>query len=157
MTTWLTTEAHQKLQDELSTLEGERMAEVVRRIEAARKEGDLKENGGYHAAREEQAKMAGRIAQLKALLKTAKVGVAPVDTSVVSPGTVVTAQVAGNEMTFLLGSREGAATLDLEVFSEASPLGQAILGAKVGDQRQFTTPTGKQVEVTVTAVAPYGA
>jgi len=157
MTTWLTTEAFERLQAELTTLEGEGMANVVQRIEAARKEGDLKENGGYHAAREEQAKMAARISQLKALLKTAKVGETPVDASVASPGTVITAQVAGNEMTFLLGSREGSSTLDLDVFSEASPLGSAILGAKVGDQRQFTTPTGKQVDVTVKAVAPYGA
>ena len=157
MTTWLTKEAYASLQDELSTLEGEGMPSVVQRIEAARKEGDLKENGGYHAAREEQAKMAGRIAQLKALLKTAQVGEAPTDASVVSLGTVVSARVAGQELTFLLGSREGAASLNMEVFSEASPLGSAILGAKPGESRQFTTPTGKKVEVTVLAVAPYGA
>ncbi|MCL1897887.1 MAG: transcription elongation factor GreA [Micrococcales bacterium] len=156
MTTWLTEEAFGKLQAELSQLQGPGMAAVVQRIEAARAEGDLKENGGYHAAREEQAKMNGRIAQLKALLKTAQVGQAPVDTSTVSPGTVVTAQVAGQEMVFLLGSREGASTLDVDVYSEASPLGQAVNGAKPGDQRVFVTPTGKQVPVLVKSVATYG-
>jgi len=155
MTTWLTQEAHGRLEDELSYLEGEGMAGVVQRIEAARSEGDLKENGGYHAAREEQAKMAGRIAQLKALLKTAQVGQPPVDTSVVSPGTVVTALVAGQEMVFLLGSREGSDGLEVDVYSEASPLGQAVNGAKPGEKREFTTPNGKQVKVTVVSVAPY--
>ena len=156
MTTWLTNEAYQRLQDELANLEGEAMAEVVQRIEAARAEGDLKENGGYHAAREEQAKMAGRISELKLLLKTAQVGQAPVDASVVAPGTVVTAIVANREITFLLGSREAAPSLDIDVYSQASPLGSAIMGAKPGQTRHFNTPTGKKVKVQVVAVAPFG-
>ncbi|MCL2803975.1 MAG: transcription elongation factor GreA [Micrococcales bacterium] len=156
MTTWLTKQAFDRLQEELAHLQGEAMAKIVSRIEAARAEGDLKENGGYHAAREEQAKLAGRIAQLKALLKTAQVGEAPVDASVVASGTVVTANVAGNEMKFLLGSREAAADLDVDVYSEASPLGKAILGAKPGEERSYTTPTGKEVAVKVLAVAPFG-
>ncbi|MDR0592349.1 MAG: transcription elongation factor GreA [Bifidobacteriaceae bacterium] len=155
-TTWLTQEAYDRLTQELAHLQGEGMAEVVKRIEAARAEGDLKENGGYHAAREEQGKMAGRIASLKALLENARVGEAPADSSSVQPGTVVTAQVGGQERAFLLGSREVAADSSLTVYSEKSPIGAALIGARVGDTRSYSTPTGKQVSVTVTAVKPYG-
>uniref|UniRef100_UPI003C6CDDD2 GreA/GreB family elongation factor n=1 Tax=Klebsiella michiganensis TaxID=1134687 RepID=UPI003C6CDDD2 len=85
-------------------------------------EGDLKENGGYHAAKDEQGKQEARIRTLKALLKDATVGVAPESTGVVESGTVVTAIVAGGEEVFLLGSREIAANSELDVYSEASPL-----------------------------------
>ncbi|MDR2454004.1 MAG: transcription elongation factor GreA [Bifidobacteriaceae bacterium] len=154
-TTWLTQEAHDRLARELEFLQGEGMAEVVKKIEAARAEGDLKENGGYHAAREEQAKMAGRIASLKALLRNAQVGGAPTDSSSVQPGMVVTAAIGGRERDFLLGSREVAAGSDLTVYSEQSPIGAALVGAKVGDTRDYTTPAGKQVSVTVKAVRPF--
>ncbi|MDR1825477.1 MAG: transcription elongation factor GreA [Bifidobacteriaceae bacterium] len=156
-TTWLTQEAYDRLAAELAHLQGEGMAEIVKRIEAARAEGDLKENGGYHAAREEQAKMAGRIAQLKALLEDAQVGEAPTDASTVQPGMVVEATVAGRAMTFLLGSREVAATSDLDVYSEKSPLGAAIVGAAPGETRSYTTPAGKQIEVKIKGAKPYAA
>ncbi|MDR0366300.1 MAG: transcription elongation factor GreA [Bifidobacteriaceae bacterium] len=155
MSTWLTQEAFDRLTDELDHLQGEGMAEVVAKIEAARLEGDLRENGAYHAAREEQAKMAGRIASLKALLASAQVGEAPEDTSHIQPGMVVTAKIGGQERTFLLGSREVASSNDLTVYSEQSPIGAAILGAKPGDQRTYKTPTGKQVEVEVVAAEAY--
>ncbi|MDR2380723.1 MAG: transcription elongation factor GreA [Bifidobacteriaceae bacterium] len=152
---WLTKDAHDRLQAELTYLQGEGMAEVVHRIEAARSEGDLKENGGYHAAREEQAKMAGRIAQLKALLDNARVGEAPPDTGTVQPGMVVTAQIGGQSRHFLLGSREVAGDSDLTVYSEKSPIGAALLGARIGETRTYLTPTGKQMAATVTNAQPY--
>ncbi|MDR1634216.1 MAG: transcription elongation factor GreA [Bifidobacteriaceae bacterium] len=153
--TWLTPEAYDRLRQELAFLQGEGMAEVVKRIEAARAEGDLKENGGYHAAREEQAKMAGRIASLKAVLENAQVGEAPTDSSTVQPGTVVTAEIGGKARDFLLGSREVAADSALTVYSEQSPIGSALVGAKVGETRSYSTPAGKEVSVTVTAVKAY--
>ncbi|MDR1186414.1 MAG: transcription elongation factor GreA [Bifidobacteriaceae bacterium] len=154
-TTWLTQEAYDRLSHELEFLQGEGMAEVVKRIEAARAEGDLKENGGYHAAREEQGKMAGRIASLKALLNNARVGEAPTDSSTVQPGMVVTATIGGKERAFLLGSREVAGDSDLTVYSEKSPIGAALVGARVGESRSYQTPAGKEVSVTIDAVAPY--
>jgi transcription elongation factor GreA len=154
-TTWLTHEAFDRLTAELHELETTGRTEIVTRIEAARSEGDLRENGGYHAAREEQAKMEGRIAQLKALLAGAKVGEAPPDTGVVAPGTVVEASVAGQPMTFLVGSREVAGTTDLNVYSERSPLGAAILGATAGETRSYTTPTGRTVDVEISSVRPF--
>jgi transcription elongation factor GreA len=154
-TTWLTQEAFDRLTSELETLQTTGRAEVVTRIEAARAEGDLKENGGYHAAREEQGKMEGRIAQLKALLVSAKVGAPPEAPGKVAPGTVVTATVAGEPMVFLVGSREVGATTDLSVFSEKSPMGAAILGAGPGDERSYTAPNGRVVEVKVHEVKPF--
>ena len=68
--TWLTQEAADRLRAELTQLEGPGRKEVTAKIEAARAEGDLKENGGYHAARDEQGKMEARIRQLKQMLET---------------------------------------------------------------------------------------
>ncbi|MDR1441976.1 MAG: transcription elongation factor GreA [Bifidobacteriaceae bacterium] len=154
-TTWLTQEAYDRLAHELEFLQGEGMAEVVKKIEAARAEGDLKENGGYHAAREEQGKMAGRIASLKALLQDALVGEAPTDYSTVQPGMVVTADIGGRQRDFLLGSREVAAGSELTVYSEQSPIGAALVGAKVGETRSYSTPAGKEISATVKAVRPF--
>src|SRR5690606_19479180 len=127
-TTWLTQESYDRLKGELDHLTTEGRQEIAARIDAARQEGDLKENGGYHAAREEQAKQEARILQLTELLRNALVGEAPPDDGVVESGMVVTAEIAGNERTFLLGSREAAADVDLDVYSESSPLGLALVG-----------------------------
>jgi transcription elongation factor GreA len=127
----------------------------VARIAQAREEGDLKENGGYHAAKEEQGKIEARIRQLTVLLRTAEVGQAGGATDVVAAGTVVTASVGGNEMRFLLGSREIAGDSGLDVYSDGSPLGAAILGAKLGDTVSYTAPNGRAIEVKIVAVEPY--
>lgn len=156
-TTWLTQEAFDRLSKELEHLSGPGRAEIAEKIEAARDEGDLKENGGYHAAREEQGKMEARIRQLEQLLRTAKVGSSDSDGSTVSPGTVVTAKVAGNVMRFLLGSREIAGDSDIDVFSEKSPLGAAVLGVAVGGTSSYEAPNGKQINVEVTGIEPFAA
>lgn len=153
--TWLTTEAYQRLKGELDHLSGEGRVEIAKKIEAAREEGDLRENGGYHAAKEEQGKQEARIRQLKQLLETAQVGEAAPDDGTVGSGSVVTVDLAGDELTFLLGSREVAEGTDLEVYSEKSPLGAAILGSKVGDQTTFAAPNGKQVKVHILKAEPY--
>src|SRR3954449_43551 len=88
--TWLTQGAYDRLKDELDFLAGEGRAEIVKRIEAAREEGDLKENGGYHAAKDEQGKLEARIRQLTQLLREAQVGEAPTSAGVAGPGMVVT-------------------------------------------------------------------
>ncbi|GAB4077428.1 transcription elongation factor GreA [Nostocoides australiense] len=153
--TYLTQEAFDRLTAELAELQGPRRQEVIARIEAARAEGDLKENGGYHAAREEQGKLELRIRQLTQLLDTAEVGATPPpDDGVVEPGMVVTVELFGDEETFLLGSRE-IADGSMQVFSEASPLGAAINGLKVGDTTSYEAPNGKQIEVTIKHAVPY--
>ena len=152
--TWLTQEAHDRLKAELDHLSGPARAEISQRIGAARAEGDLKENGGYHAAKEEQGKMEARIRQLTQLLETAVIGETPADDGVVEPGMVVTVDMFGDEETFLLGSRE-ITDDSMHVFSEKSPIGAAVNGAKVGDVVSYEAPNGKSVEVKVLATTPY--
>lgn len=151
--TWLTQEAYDRLRSELERLSTVGRSEIAEKIDAARSEGDLRENGGYAAAREEQGKQEGRIRQLEELLRTAVVGEAPPDDGIAEPGMVVTATVAGERMTFLIGSREVAEGID--VYSEKSPLGAALLGHSAGDTTSYLTPTGAKIEVTVHEAKPY--
>lgn len=152
---YLTQEAYDRLQAELRELSGPGRTEIAKRIEAAREEGDLKENGGYHAAKEEQGKMEARIRQLTQLLDNAVVGEAPPDDGVVEPGMVVTVKMFGEEETFLLGSREIAGDSDLDVYSEQSPLGAAINGKKAGDTASYEAPNGKSIDVEIVSAKPY--
>ncbi|HEX6870012.1 MAG TPA: transcription elongation factor GreA [Micromonosporaceae bacterium] len=155
--TWLSQDAHDRLQAELDELIAHRPV-IAAEINARREEGDLRENGGYHAAREEQAKMEGRIRYLKDLLRTAQVGEAPVSTTV-APGMVVTIYFdddPDDTETFLLGSREISATTDLTVYSPESALGKAILGARAGDTASYTAPSGADIKVTVVSFEAFG-
>ena len=152
--TWLTQGAYDRLKDEYDILTGEGRAEIVRRIEAAREEGDLKENGGYHAAKDEQGKREARIRQLQQLLESAQVGQAPPDDGVVEPGMLVTARVAGDEVQFLLGSREVAGD-GIEVYSEKSPLGSAINGKHKGEVATFLAPNGNEIKVEIVDTEPF--
>jgi transcription elongation factor GreA len=152
---FLTQEAHDRLVAELEQLSTVGREEIAKRIEAAREEGDLRENGGYHAAKDEQGKQEARIRQLQHLLKTAVVGVAPESTGVVEPGTVITALVFGEQERFLLGSREIAGGTELDVYSEQSPLGAAIIGLKEGEKTSYQAPNGKDIPVEVIKVETY--
>lgn len=158
---WLTQEAYDRLRAELDYLMGSARTETAKRIEAARAEGDLAENGGYHAAKEEQGHQEARIRQLQALLQRAQVGETPPDDGVVEPGMIVEIRFAGDEdtETFLLGSRELLAldeSLDFEVYSPQSPLGAAISGRRAGDTVSYETPTGATVKVEIVGAKPYG-
>jgi transcription elongation factor GreA len=154
--TWLTTEAFERRTAELEKLSGEGRTEIAKKIEAAREEGDLKENGGYHAAKEEQGKIEARIRVLTELLRHAKVGDAPENTDIVASGTVVTAKIQGDREVFLIGSREIVDDeSDLDVWSEGSPLGEAILGLKIGQKAAYTAPNGKEIKVEIEKVEPY--
>ena len=155
--TWLSRDAHDRLQAELNELIAGRPA-IAAEINARREEGDLKENGGYHAAREEQGKQEFRIRYLQELLRTAQVGEAPTGDAV-APGTVVTIHFdddTDDTETFLLGSREIAATTDLTVYSPESALGKAILGTRSGQTVTYTAPSGAEIKVTVVRFEPFG-
>ncbi|MGV1009158.1 MAG: transcription elongation factor GreA [Dermatophilaceae bacterium] len=154
--TYLTPEAFERLKNELEHLSTEGRTELSKRIEAARAEGDLRENGGYHAAKEEQGKMEARIRQITQLLENATVGgTPPPDDGVVEPGMVVTVEMFGEQETFLLGHREIQDHTDLQVFSEASPLGEAVNGKSAGDTVSYVAPNGKTVEVKILHAAPF--
>jgi transcription elongation factor GreA len=154
--TWLTQEAYDRLSRELDELIANR-TEIAREINARREEGDLRENGGYQAAREEQAKQEGRILQLHALLRSAKVGQAPADDGIAEPGMVVTVRFAGDDEdeTFLLGSREEAETAGIAVYSPQSPLGQELIGKQEGDSFAYETPTGNTIKGTLVSAKPF--
>lgn len=161
-TIWLTQEAYDKLKGELEYLSGSGRAEISQRIAAARDEGDLKENGGYHAAREEQGQQEARIRQLEDMLRRAEVGDQPADSDEVAPGSQITIAFDGDESdtdTFLLGSREllglDDAVDDTNVYSPQSPLGAAILGRSKGDSVTYEAPNGKPINVTIVKVEPF--
>lgn len=148
--TWLSQEAHDRLTQELDGLKNEGRTRISAQIEEARAHGDLRENAEYHAAKDEQGQMEARIRQLEALLRDARIG-EPDDTDTVRPGLVVELDVDGDHEVYLLGSREDQHD-QLEILSASSPMGQAIAGARVGDRASFTTPTGVEVAVEVTAI-----
>ena len=152
---WLTQDAYDRLKSELEQLETVGRTEIAKRIEIAREEGDLRENGGYHAAKEEQGKIEARIRELSAKLKDAVVGEAPDVKNGIAAGMVVTAKILGDEEVFLLGSREMAGDADIDVYSEGSPLGQAIVGKQIGESTQYTAPNGKVIPVEIVAARPY--
>ncbi|GAB3295300.1 transcription elongation factor GreA [Epidermidibacterium keratini] len=156
--TWLTQAAYDKLQAELDELIANRPA-VAAEINDRREEGDLKENGGYHAAREEQGKQEGRIRQLEELLRNAEIGEAPAAGSGIAVGSVVRLKYVGDdeEEKFLIGSREIAATTDLQVYSPESALGSALMGHHSGDEVSYETPTGAKMSVQVIDVEEFQA
>jgi len=152
--TWLTQEAYDRLQAEYDHLVNVGRAAIAKEIDERRQEGDLKENGGYHAARDEQAKMEARIEELRHKLQSATVGEPTFDGTIAS-GTIVSAEVMGRDMRFLVGSREIADGTDIDVFSAESPLGAALLGRKAGDETSYEAPNGKQISVKIVAAEPF--
>jgi transcription elongation factor GreA len=156
--TWLTQEAYDRLKAELDHLSGQGRIDIAKKIEAAREEGDLRENGGYHAAKEEQGKQEARIHQLTHILTHSKVGEPPRTDGVVGPGMTVTVKFEGEdtEVTFLLASREESGA-PIDVYSPKSPLGAAISGKKVGESACFNRPNGRSVTVEIIDAVPYGA
>lgn len=155
--TWLTQEAYDRLKSELDYLSGPGRVEIAQKIEAARDEGDLKENGGYHAAKDEQGQREGRINQLTHIIQNARVGEPPRTDGVVGPGMTVTIRfdIDDDEVTFLLASREESGS-PIDVYSPRSPLGSAISGKKVGETATYNLPNGRAATVEILEAVPYG-
>lgn len=146
--TKLSRDAYERLGVELDQLTGVGRVKIAQAIEAARALGDLKENGDYHAAKDEQGKMESRIRQIQAMLEDAVI-VDDVSTNVVSHGTVVGIRYEGDDDVewYLLGSieerRDGMA-----VMSPNSPLGQALSGHAAGETVSYEAPSGElRVEI----------
>ncbi len=159
-TIWVTQEAYDRLKQELEHLAGEVRADITAKISAARDEGDLKENGGYHAAREEQGKTEARIRQLEDMLRRAEVGDKPADDGIVEAGMIVTVRFKGDTDTeqFLLGSRELLSmdsSVEIDVYSPSSPLGAAMIGKKKGDSVSYEAPNGKVITVEIVDAKPF--
>ena len=157
-TRWLTQESYDRLNAELTALKENRPV-LAAEINERREEGDLKENGGYHAAREQQGQEEARITYLEELLDSATFGEAPQESGVALVGSVIHVYYDGDEddkETFLIGTRGlESSNPDLETYSTDAPLGAAIVGAKVGETREYQTPAGETVSVTIVAAEPY--
>lgn len=160
----LTQAAYDRLKDELEQLILVERGEIAKKIQEAREEGDLKENGGYHAAKEEQGKLEARINRLEEMLANVEIGSADSSDGIVKQGLMVTCMLNGNETEFFLGSHEifegtkfeqQVKDGDLDVFSPDSPIGKAILGKKIGEEVGYTAPNGKTITVKVVKLANF--
>jgi transcription elongation factor GreA len=154
--TWLTQEAYDRLKAELDYLSGPGRIDIAKKIEAARDEGDLRENGGYHAAKDEQGQMEARIVTVQHILENARVGAPARTDGVVGPGMTVTVRFVKDEdeVTFLLASREESGS-PIDVYSPRSPLGAAIMGKKVGERATYSLPNGRAATVEILEAVPY--
>jgi len=153
-TTWLTQDAFDRLKAELEDRSGAQRAEITKRIELARQEGDLSENAGYHAAREAQGMNEARIRHLAHFLEHAQIGAPEVEDGVAAVGRIVTVEFDdGEQEKFLLGSRVESAPEGAEVLSPSSPLGAAVIGKRVGDDVTYALANGRSITVTIADVA----
>src|SRR5262249_2003474 len=140
----------------LGHLSGPGRVDIAKKIEAAREEGDLRENGGYHAAKDEQGQIEARIVTLQHILENARVGGPPRTDGVVGPGMTVTIRFVKDEeeVTFLLASREESGS-PIDVYSPRSPLGPALRGKKVGENATSSLPNGRATPVEILDAVPY--
>ena len=157
---YITPETKQKLEDELNALIAHRPV-VAAEINERREEGDLKENAGYDAAREMQDQEEARIKQISEILANSTTERSGIEEGVAHIGSVVHVYYNGDENdkeTFLIGTRAAASdNKDLETYSEQSPLGAAVLGAREGDTRVYTAPNGVTNTVTILSAEPYNS
>ena len=147
---YLTNEGFLEIEEELNRLKDVKRPEVIKALKEARALGDLSENADYDAARNEQAQVEGRILELEKILETAEI-IEKRDTDKVGLGTTVTIRYLDEddddtEEYRIVGSKE--ADPSNNKISNESPLAQAIMGAKAGDERTVDRPRGKyRVEI----------
>ncbi|MFI5206057.1 MAG: transcription elongation factor GreA [Candidatus Paceibacterales bacterium] len=129
----------ENLKQELAKLL-ERRPGVLTRLVAAREQGDLSENAGYHAAKEELGKIDSRVRMIKFMMRLAVVEEAK-ETDVVAFGNKVLINSGGNEMEFTIVSGQEADPLKGKI-SDSSPIGSALIGKRVGDEVEVNLPGG---------------
>ena len=140
--TYLTDAGIQKLNDELTDLTTKQRPELAKRLRDAIKMGDLKENADYHAAKEDQAFIEGRILEVQEMLRSSVLISNQIDKQEVSIGSTVTISEdnSDEEQYTLVGPAEADPTMGR--ISHESPIGQAIIGKSIGDSVQVSTPGG---------------
>lgn len=141
-TKFLTREGYEKLKQELAYMCTERRAQVAEKIRTAKEDGDVMENAGYEEAKHEQSFVEGRIQQLEQILKYAQIIENSGHQDAISVGATVVVHESGyGPETFqIVGSTE--ANPSIGRISNESPLGQALLGGRVGDVVSVNTPGG---------------
>ena len=141
--------AYDRLKEEYTNLTSAGRIDIARKIETARELGDLSENGDYHAAKEEQGKMEGRIAHLASILENAEIVDEVSGGDTVRAGSIISICYAGDDDAekYLIGSIEERIE-DIEVISPTSPLGEALIGARIGETVTYEAPGGTlEVEI----------
>jgi transcription elongation factor GreA len=140
--TQLSQAAYDRLKAEHDDLTTRGRIDIARKIETARELGDLSENGDYHAAKEEQGKMEGRIIHLAKMIDEPEIIIASGADSVMA-GSIVGICYEGDDEVerYLVGSIEERID-DLDVISPGSPLGAALIGSAVGDTVSYEAPGG---------------
>ncbi len=152
---WLTPAAHRKLIEELEELSTNGRVQISERIAEARSHGDISENGDYDAAKNEQGLMEARIRKLRHILDTAEVRDAEVSDEVTVGSVVRVRRHDGGEMEVFVATPENKMP-GLVLASPSSPMGAALLGAKIGKTVSYAAPGGT-FELTVLAVRPFGS
>ena len=142
----LSRSAYERLKAEFEDLSTRGRIEVATKIETARLMGDLSENGDYHAAKDEQGHMEGRLRQLEHLIDPLNhVIIEPGVPGTIGPGTIVSIVYEGDDddmaERYLIGHVEEK-TAELDVMSPQSPLGTALLGKAIGDWVEYEAPRG---------------
>ena len=152
--TQLSAGAHERLVAELEHRSGLLRREISERIERARELGDLRENADYDAAKNEQGLNEARVRQLEAMLRDVVI-VEGSGGDVVEAGVIVEIRVGGDDdsQTYLIGSIEERHD-DYDVLSTSAPMGQALLGHRVGETVSYETPRGKSLDVDIVAIRP---
>lgn len=135
-----TPEGFEKLKKELSELTDRRPG-VLTRLVTAREQGDLSENAGYHAAKEELGKIDSRVRELKLMMRLAEV-VQAKEANIVGFGNTVVINDGGNNLEFTIVSAQEADPM-MGKISDSSPIGSALLGKKTGDTVCVYSPSGK--------------
>ena len=141
--------AYDRLKEEYTNLTTAGRIDIARKIETARELGDLSENGDYHAAKEAQGKMEGRIAHLASILENAEIVDEVSGGDTIRAGSIISICYAGDEDSerYLIGSIEERIE-DVEVISPTSPLGEALIGARIGETVTYEAPGGTlEVEI----------
>jgi len=138
---YVTQEGLDNLKKELTFLKVEKMPQIIERIARAKELGDLSENAEYQDAKDEQAFTAGRIAEIEEMIRKAEIIKKSSDAEVVSLGDTIRVICDGTERQFtIVGSNEANPSQGL--ISNESPIGQAFLGARVGDKVTVSVPKG---------------
>lgn len=148
----LTPEGRNKLVEELEYREGDKNTEIIEAIKEARAQGDLSENAEYDAAKEEQAKNAARINEIRQILSTARVVEIGAGELSVSLGcTVEVEDSKGKKVAFTIVGTTETDSLENKISNE-SPVGAASMGHLVGDKISYVTPSGKTRDLTITNI-----
>ena len=149
----LTAEGRQKLVEELAYREGEKHDEIVERIKEARGFGDLSENSEYDAAKEEEARNASRINEIRQILSIATVVEAGSGELTVSIGTTVELEdEKGAKTSFTIVGTTETNSLEHKISNE-SPVGAALVGHREGDKIEVVAPSGRSRSYTITAIS----